>query len=126
MLQVQNLHKSYGAAVVLAGAGFIVKDKEHIGLIGPNGSGKSTLLRCIAREERPDAGSIVLSPRGTTIGYLPQALEAVADLTVGQAVAGAQAEWVAAGQALQEAMEGLTSAPDVDGEMAAYTGALAR
>src|SRR5438067_4690557 len=126
MLQVQNLHKSYGAAVVLAGAGFIVNDKEHIGLIGPNGSGKSTVLRGIAGEERPDAGSIVHSRRGATIGYLHQALEAVADLTIGQAVAGAQAEWVAAGQALQDAMEGLTSALDVDRAMTAYTGALAR
>src|SRR5438034_10972337 len=103
MLQVQNLHKSYGAAVVLAGAGFIVNDKEHIGLIGPNGSGKSTLLRCIAGEERADAGSIVLSPRGTTIGYLPHALEAVADLTVGHAVAGAQPECVAARRGRQGA-----------------------
>ena len=128
MLQVQNLHKSYGAATVLAGASFILNDKEHTGLVGPNGSGKSTLLRCITGEEQPDAGGIVLSPRGATIGYLPQALGTIAGLTVGQAVAGAQAELAAAEQALQRAAEGLTTATarDMDEAMAAYTTTLAR
>ena len=54
MLQVQNLHKGYGTATVLTGAGFIINDKEHIGLVGPNGAGKSTLLRIITGEEQPD------------------------------------------------------------------------
>ena len=71
MLQVQNLHKSYSTTTVLAGANFIVNDKEHIGLIGPNGSGKTTLLRCITGAEQPDSGSIILQ-RGSNaaIGLL--------------------------------------------------------
>jgi ATP-binding cassette, subfamily F, member 3 len=126
MLQVQNLHKSYGTATVLAGAGFIINDKEHIGLVGPNGSGKSTLLRCITGEEHPDAGAVVLAPRGAAIGYLPQALDAITDLTIGQAVAGAQAELVSAEQALQRAADALTVAPDMDEAMEAYTASLIR
>lgn len=73
MLQVQHLHKSYGVATVLDGVSFVLNDGEHLGLIGPNGSGKSTLLRCLAGVEQPDHGSIVLSPRGVRVGYLPQA-----------------------------------------------------
>ena len=62
MLQVQNLHKSYGITTVLAGISLIVNDGEHVGLIGPNGAGKSTLLRCIIGQEQPDSGTITLSP----------------------------------------------------------------
>ena len=58
MLQVQNLHKSYGTTTVLAGANFIVNDKEHIGLIGPNGSGKTTLFNSIVGQHPIDSGSI--------------------------------------------------------------------
>jgi ATP-binding cassette subfamily F protein 3 len=126
LLQVQNLHKSYGTATVLAGAGFIINDKEHAGLVGPNGTGKSTLLRCITGEEQPDAGTVVLSPRGAAIGYLPQALHAMGDLTVGQAVASAQAELLSAEQDLQRAAEALTIASGMGEAMEAYTDALAR
>ena len=86
MLQVQDLHKSYGAAVVLDGASFILNDGEHAGLIGPNGSGKTTILRIVTGRDTPDSGSVVLSPRGARVGYLAQELEGVADSTVGDLV----------------------------------------
>src|SRR5215210_408641 len=105
MLQVQNLHKSYGADTVLAGVSFILNDREHVGLIGPNGSGKSTLLKCITGQEQPDRGAVVLSPREATIGYLPQTFAALRGQTVGDAVAGAQAKLVEAERVLQTAAE---------------------
>ncbi len=126
MLQVQNLHKSYGADIVLAGAGFIINDHEHVGLIGPNGSGKSTLLRIITGEEQPDAGTFVLSPRSVTIGYLPQTFSVPGDHTLGQAVAGAQGELVGAERALQQAADALTTADAPEEAMQAYTEALDR
>lgn len=126
MLQVQNLHKSYGTTTVLAGVNFIINDKEHVGLIGPNGSGKSTLLRAITREEQPDSGSIILSPRGAVPGYLPQTLHSLGDLSVGEAAASAQAELVDAERAMQRAADSLTSSTDTEQALSAYTDALAR
>src|SRR5690242_2726301 len=101
MLQVHNLHKSYGITTVLAGINLIVNDGEHVGLIGPNGAGKSTLLRCIIGQEQPDTGAVTLSPPGTSLGYVPQSFgELLGDRTIAQVVADAQAEYVEAEQAL--------------------------
>jgi ATP-binding cassette subfamily F protein 3 len=120
MLQVQNLHKSYGTAAILDGVSFILNDGEHIGLIGPNGSGKSTILRCITGREQPDSGTIVLSPRGATIGYLAQALEQLGDLTVSEVLASARAELAQAEHAMQEAAEALSHAEEMDAALQAY------
>lgn len=49
------------------------------GLVAPNGAGKSTLLKLIAGDLKPTAGSVVVDG---TVGYLPQTLPFVADLTV--------------------------------------------
>ena len=113
MLQVQNLHKNYGTAVILDGVSFILNDGEHIALIGPNGSGKTTILRCITGREQPDLGTIVLSPRGATIGYLAQAFEQLGDLTVSDVVASARAELVEAERAMQDAADALTDMPAI-------------
>lgn len=125
MLQAQDLHKSFGVTSVLRGVSFVVHDGEHAGLIGPNGAGKSTLLRLLAGEERPDRGTVVLSPPGSAIGYLPQALAQLADRTLGEAVDAARAEWSAAETALQGAGEALAGGDD-RATMAAYDAALAR
>ncbi|HEX6288210.1 MAG TPA: ABC-F family ATP-binding cassette domain-containing protein [Herpetosiphonaceae bacterium] len=126
MLQVQNLHKSYGTATVLAGVECIVNAGEHVGLIGPNGTGKSTLLRCILRQEQPDSGTIVLSPPDLAIGYLPQSFDDLGDRTLGAVVAAAQAEWLGAEAALQQAAESLATADDPDAAIEAYDAALSQ
>jgi ATPase subunit of ABC transporter with duplicated ATPase domains len=123
MLQIQNLHKSYGTATILDGVQLIVNAGEHVGLIGPNGTGKSTLLRCILRQEQPDSGTIVLSPPDLAIGYLPQSFD-LGDQTVGMIVAAAQADWIAADAVLQQAAEALGTPDDPDAAMARYEIAL--
>ncbi|HET9494710.1 MAG TPA: ABC-F family ATP-binding cassette domain-containing protein [Chloroflexia bacterium] len=126
MLQVQDLRKSYGAAVVLDGATFILNDGEHAGLIGPNGAGKTTLLRIITGRDTPDSGTVVLSPRGARVGYLAQELEGVGDHTVGELIESAQGEIVAAEHAVQRAADALATAPDMEAAMREYDEALAR
>lgn len=58
MLEVKNLHKSFGTNEVLKGIDFKVDKGEVVAILGPSGSGKTTLLRCISYLENADKGSI--------------------------------------------------------------------
>jgi len=60
-LEIQDLHKSYGAHEVLRGVSLEAKAGDVISIIGSSGSGKSTFLRCINLLEQPNAGNIVLN-----------------------------------------------------------------
>src|SRR5262245_55128051 len=93
MLHVQNLRKSFGATTVLEDVSCVLNDGEHVGLIGPNGTGKSTLVKCIVGVDSPDAGTVVLTPQGASIGYLPQSFAEQAEQTIAQVIAAAQADF---------------------------------
>ena len=58
VIQLENVHKSFGALKVLDGVSFSVNKGEVFAIIGRSGSGKSTALRCIDRLERIDQGRI--------------------------------------------------------------------
>ncbi|MFI9045412.1 amino acid ABC transporter ATP-binding protein [Streptomyces sp. NPDC053427] len=60
-IDVQGLHKSFGALEVLRGIDFSVARGEVVCVIGPSGSGKSTLLRCVNLLEEPSAGRITVA-----------------------------------------------------------------
>ncbi len=60
-LEVQDLHKSYGAHQVLNGVSLQAQAGDVISIIGSSGSGKSTFLRCINLLEQPNGGNIVLN-----------------------------------------------------------------
>ena len=47
MIEVNNLHKSFGNLKVLKGINEKIEDGEAGCVIGPSGSGKSTFLRCL-------------------------------------------------------------------------------
>ena len=47
MLEIRNIHKSFGSTPVLGGIDLDVKQGDVIAIIGPSGSGKTTLLRCL-------------------------------------------------------------------------------
>lgn len=59
ILEVRNLHKSFGENEVLRGVDFHVEEGEVITIIGSSGSGKSTLLRTLNLLESPDKGEII-------------------------------------------------------------------
>jgi polar amino acid transport system ATP-binding protein len=58
MIEIQNVHKSFGPLRVLNGINLQVKKGEVICLIGASGSGKSTLLLCINALTSIDSGRI--------------------------------------------------------------------
>jgi polar amino acid transport system ATP-binding protein len=58
LVEIQQLHKSFGDLHVLRGIDFSVDVGEVVCVIGPSGSGKSTLLRCINLLERPQTGTV--------------------------------------------------------------------
>lgn len=66
MINVQDLHKSYGKNDVLKGISTTIQDGEVIAIIGPSGSGKSTFLRCINLLETPTSGKIVINGQDIT------------------------------------------------------------
>ena len=60
MLEVKDIHKTYGKTVVLDGVSFSMEKGETKVIIGPSGTGKSTLLRCINQLSPPDKGRVWL------------------------------------------------------------------
>ncbi|HOS68970.1 MAG TPA: ABC transporter ATP-binding protein [Bacillota bacterium] len=69
MLEVKDLHVSYGAIKAVKGISFNVEEGEIVTLIGANGAGKSTTLRTISGLETAASGSIVFM--GTDITKMP-------------------------------------------------------
>ena len=58
MIEVKELHKSFGTNDVLNGITARIEQGEKIAIIGPSGSVKSTFLRCLNLLERPTSGEI--------------------------------------------------------------------
>ncbi|MBV7363169.1 heme ABC transporter ATP-binding protein [Actinomycetaceae bacterium TAE3-ERU4] len=61
MIQVENLHFSYGAKKILNGLNLEVKAGQVLGLLGPNGAGKSTLLTILCADLEPSEGNIKIA-----------------------------------------------------------------
>ena len=59
MIEIKNLHKSFGHVEVLKGVDVSIEEKVVV-IIGPSGSGKSTLLRCMNYLEEPTSGDITV------------------------------------------------------------------
>lgn len=61
ILDVKNIHKSFGNNEVLKGIDFSLEKGDVLSIIGSSGSGKTTLLRCLNFLETADKGSIKVS-----------------------------------------------------------------
>jgi ABC-2 type transport system ATP-binding protein len=90
LLEVIDLHKSYGPVTALAGVGFQVYEGEMFGLLGPNGAGKTTLLSILSCLAKPTSGEVHILGRRIhsadrevrrLIGIVPQELAIYDGLT---------------------------------------------
>lgn len=59
LIQVDNLHKSFGDIEVLKGVNAEIRKGDVMVVIGASGSGKSTFLRCLNLLEEPTGGKII-------------------------------------------------------------------
>ena len=60
MIEVKNIHKSFGSLQVLKGVDLTVDKGEIVSIIGKSGAGKTTLLQIIGTLDMPDSGSVVI------------------------------------------------------------------
>lgn len=100
MIEVVNLHKSFGANRVLNGVNLKINEGETLAIIGKSGSGKSVLLKHIVGLLFPDEGYVVvgnekIDPNNTKrlyeirrkFGYLFQGAALFDSMTVGENIA---------------------------------------
>ena len=60
MIEIKNLHKSFGDLNVLNGVSIQVEDGQSLVVMGKSGQGKSVLLKLITRLLYPDSGNIYI------------------------------------------------------------------
>jgi branched-chain amino acid transport system ATP-binding protein len=66
LLEVSDLHTSYGAIRALNGVSFSVDHGQVVSLIGANGAGKSTTLNTISGLLKPTKGRVIFDGRDIT------------------------------------------------------------
>lgn len=71
MITINGLSVHFPGGYLFRDIGFVVGNRDRIGLVGKNGAGKSTLMKVMAGKQEYESGSVVISA-GQTIGYLPQ------------------------------------------------------
>ncbi len=86
LLQVDDIHVSYGAIQAVQGISFGIDQGEIVTLIGANGAGKSTTLRTISGLLRPTQGDILYQGRS----IIKTSPEAIVKLGVSQVPEGRQ------------------------------------
>jgi ABC-2 type transport system ATP-binding protein len=58
VIDVRNLHKTYGDTVAVDDISFTVQEGEIFGILGPNGAGKTTTVECVEGLRTADRGEI--------------------------------------------------------------------
>ena len=60
MIQVKDIHKSFGDLEVLKGVNLEVQKGEVVAIVGKSGAGKTTLLQIIGTLDRPTCGQVLI------------------------------------------------------------------
>ena len=63
MIEIKNIHKSYGSLEVLKGIDAVIEQGEIVSIVGASGAGKTTLLQIVGTLDQPDCGEILYDGR---------------------------------------------------------------
>jgi len=90
MIELRDLHKTFGPVVAVDGITMAVGRGEVLGFLGPNGAGKSTTMKMITGFLTPTSGTAVVGGHDVRtdslavrrlLGYLPEGAPAYPDMT---------------------------------------------
>jgi ABC-2 type transport system ATP-binding protein len=68
-IEVEQVHKHFGAVHALAGVSLRIEPGEFFGLLGPNGAGKTTLISILAGLTRADSGVLRVMGHDVKLDY---------------------------------------------------------
>lgn len=71
MIELRDIHKSYGSLEVLKGISLEIPMGEVAAIVGPSGAGKTTLLQIMGTLDKPISGSVIYD--GANLGSLSDA-----------------------------------------------------
>lgn len=63
MIEIKNIHKSYGSLEVLKGIDAVIEQGRIVSIVGASGAGKTTLLQIVGTLDKPDCGEILYDGR---------------------------------------------------------------
>lgn len=63
MIEIKNIHKSYGSLEVLKGIDAVIEQGEIVSIVGASGAGKTTLLQIVGTLDKPDCGETLYDGR---------------------------------------------------------------
>lgn len=120
LLEIKDIHKSFGNLHVLKGIDLTVNKGDVIAILGPSGSGKTTLLRCINYLETADVGFMTFKNQSYDLSNTPK--KEIADLRKHTGFVFQNYNLFANKTALQNVTLGLTVARNVSKEEADLIG----
>lgn len=93
MLEIEDLHVSYGGITALDGISLKVREGEFVSIVGPNGAGKTTLFKTISGTVPQQSGTIGFDGQDLLaipahqrphlgIAHVPEGRQVFAQLTV--------------------------------------------
>ena len=112
VLEIKDIHKSFGSLNVLNGVNLSVHKGDVIAILGPSGSGKTTLLRCINFLETADQGTMVFDEKEYDLASMHK--NDIRDIRKKTGFVFQNYNLFANKTALQNVMLGLTSARKMD------------
>ena len=91
IIDIKNIHKSFGSVKAVKGISLSISHGEMFGLVGPDGAGKTTTIRMLCGLISPSEGELLIFDMDIfknkkaiqkNIGYLSQKFSLYGDLTV--------------------------------------------
>lgn len=120
VLEIKDIHKSFGSLNVLNGVNLSVHKGDVIAILGPSGSGKTTLLRCINFLETADQGTMMFDEKEYDLASMHK--NDIRDIRKKIGFVFQNYNLFANKTALQNVMLGLTSARKMDKKQAEKIG----